>query len=159
MQPHPLDPDTASILGIVFLIYGLVIVAVIVATYVLMAIALSAFFRKVGVAAWIAWIPFYAHWKWLEVSGQPGYLALFSLIPYFGSLVTSIFIYIGMYRSGIAFGKDPSFVVLGIFLPFVWLFMLGSRSSVYRPELLAARGYPAPLVGYGSAVGPYAPAA
>ncbi|NYF10355.1 high-affinity Fe2+/Pb2+ permease [Leifsonia sp. AK011] len=118
--------------------------------YVVMAIALMTFFRKVGVEPWIAWVPFYSTWKWLEIGGQQGAFVLFCLIPY-GSIVTSVFLYIGMYRTGIAFGRDAGFLVLGIFLPFVWAFMLGAEESVYHPERITAAGYPPPLAGYGSA--------
>jgi hypothetical protein len=123
------------------------------ALYVLMALALSQFFAKVGIRPWVAWGPYYGTWKWLEVGGQKGALALVSLIPY-GSVVTSVFLYIGMYRTGFAFRKDSGFLVLGIFLPFVWLFMLGAKESVYEPELVVQAGFPPPLAGYGSAVGP-----
>jgi hypothetical protein len=56
-----------------------------------------------------------------------------------------------MWHTGKAFGKDSGMLVLGIFLPFVWLFILASKSEVYRPELITAAGYPPPLAGYGSA--------
>jgi hypothetical protein len=132
------------------------------AFYVVMSIALSRFFKKVGVEPWIAWVPFYNNWKWLEVGGQQGWLSLLSLVPYAG-IVTAVFLYIGMYRSGIAFRKESAFLVLGIFLPFVWCFMLGADSEVYRPELITKAGYPPPLAGFGSVPAtaqpgtPYAP--
>ena len=122
----------------------------VLAWYVIMAVALMTFFRKVGVEPWIAWVPLYSTWKWLEVGGQTGAFALFSLIPY-GSIVTSVFLYIGMYRTGIAFGRDTGFFVLGLFLPFVWAFMLGQKDANYEPQRLAFAGYPPPLAGYGSA--------
>lgn len=134
---------------IVILLFSLVLAA---AFYVLMAIALSRFFRKVGVEPWIAWVPFYNTWKWLEVGGQQGWLALLALIPYAG-IVTSVFLYIGMYRTGIAFRKESSWVVLGIFLPFVWCFMLAGQNEEYHPELITQAGYPPPLAGYGSVAG------
>ena len=120
------------------------------AYYVVMSLALSSFFRKVGVESWIAWVPFYSIWKWLEVGGQKGIWSLLALIPY-GGIVTSVFLYIGMHHTGIAFRKDVGFLVLGIFLPFVWAFILGGRNEVYQPELLAQAGYPPPLAGHGSA--------
>lgn len=120
------------------------------AVYVLMALSLSSFFKKVGVESWIAWVPVYNYWKWLEVGGQKGWLSLLMFIPY-GSIATAVFLYIGMYRTGRAFGKDGSFLVLGIFLPFVWAFMLGGRNSgEYHPEWFAAYGWPPPLAGYGA---------
>jgi hypothetical protein len=115
-----------------------------------MALSLSSFFKKVGVESWIAWVPIYNNWKWLEVGGQQGWLALIALIPY-GGIVTSIFLYIGMYRTGKAFGKDGSFLVLGIFFPFIWAFILGGRNSgEYHPEWFPSFGWAPPLAGYGS---------
>lgn len=128
----------------------LLTLVILLIVYVIMSIALMVFFRKVGVTPAIAWVPFYSTWKWLEVGGQPGVYSLFSLIPY-GSIVTAIFLYIGMHRTGIAFQKDTGFLVLGIFLPFVWLFILGGREPIYRPELIVQAGYPPPRAGYGSA--------
>ena len=118
--------------------------------YVLMALSLSSLFKKVGIESWIAWVPYYNTWKWLELGGQRGWLALLALIPY-GSIVTAVFLYIGMYRTGKAFGKDGAFVVLGIFLPFVWAFILGGRNGGdYHPEWFAAYGWPPPYAGYGA---------
>ncbi len=140
-------------LGTILAIYAIIIAFSLIfaaAYYVLMAIALSTFFTKVGVEGWIAWVPVYNYWKWLEIGGQPGWLALLALVPP-GGYVTLVFMYIGMYRTGRAFGKDGSFLVLGIFLPFVWAFMLGGRNSgEYHPEWFAAYGWPPPYAGYGS---------
>ncbi|MEP6481312.1 MAG: DUF5684 domain-containing protein [Rhodoglobus sp.] len=156
-----MDNNYDAAYGIIFAIYGVIIVVsllFVLAFYVLMAIALSRFFAKVGVEPWIAWVPIYNTWKWLEVGGQAGWLSLLALIPYAG-IVTSVFLYIGMYRTGIAFRKDGAFLVLGIFLPFVWAFMLAGQAEVYRPELIAQAGFPPPLAGYGSAAGPATAAA
>jgi hypothetical protein len=120
-----------------------------IAFYIVMAIALAQFFRKVGVETWIAWVPVYGYWKWLEVGGQRGWLALLFLLPY-ANVVALVFLYIGMWRTGIAFRKDAGFLVFGIFLPFVWCFMLGSRTETYEPELITRAGYPPPLAGFGS---------
>lgn len=146
------DYNDADMLGAILAIYaGLLVfyVLLFVAVYVVMALALSSFFRKVGVEPWIAWVPVYNNWKWLEVGGFQGWLALLAFVP-FGSYVTWVFLYMGMYRTGLAFRKDGSFVVLGIFLPVVWAFILGGKSEVYQPELLAAHGYPPPIAGFGS---------
>jgi hypothetical protein len=133
------------IIGLSYLFAGLVLIAL----YVVMSIALSMFFRKVGVPGWIAWVPYYNNWKWLEVGGFPGWLALVGLIPGAG-IVTSIFLYLGMWRTGIAFRKTGGFLVLGIFLPYVWLFILSSRNEEYHPEFIPMAGFPPPIAGYGS---------
>lgn len=131
---------------IAILIFYLVLA---VGYYVVMGLALSSLFRKVGIEPWIAWVPFYNYWKWMELGGYQGWISLLMLVPG-GNYVALVFLYIGMYRTGLAFRKDGAFVVLGIFLPFVWAFMLGGRSTVYEPALLAAHGYPPPLAGFGS---------
>ena len=140
-------------IALLILIYGVVLGSIVLSlliSYVLYGIALSMFFRKVGVETWIAWVPYYRYWKWLEVEGQPGAFALFGIVSSF-RIVTYVFLYIGMWHTGKAFGKDVGILILGIFLPFAWLFVLSARSEVYRPELITAAGYPRPLVGYGSA--------
>jgi hypothetical protein len=134
------------------LVWGVALVAIVVIavlSYLLIAIPLSALFRKTGVEPWKAWIPVYSTYTWLRLGGQNGNWAWFSFVPY-GSIVSSIFLYIGMHRTGKAFGKDTGFLVLGIFLPWVWLFILGFGRDPYRPELIAAAGLGAPYVGTGA---------
>jgi hypothetical protein len=56
--------DPGASIGIFVLIYGvlfgLFLIALLI-NYVLYAIALSMFFRKVGVESWIAWVPYYRY--------------------------------------------------------------------------------------------------
>ena len=143
------DYDVFATTSAVFLISFALTMLFVVAFYVLTAIAMMGFFRKVGVEPWIAWVPVYNNWKWLEIGGFQGWIALAQLI-YPGGIVTSIFIYIGMYRTGIAFRKDVGFFIIGLFFPFIWAFILGGKSAVYEPQLITAAGYPPPIAGYGS---------
>jgi hypothetical protein len=153
---HPYG-DNSALVGVIVALFVVVFISVYLVTligvYVLTALALSSFFRKVGVEPWIAWVPFYGYWKWLEVGGQPGWLSILIVVPY-GNIVTAVFLAIGMYRTGIAFRKESSWVVLGIFLPYVWLFLLGRQSEVYEPGLITAAGFPPPLAGFGAAARP-----
>ncbi len=153
MDPHPIDPIGTEAFFAVFLAlyigFFVVVMLFVVAYYVVESLALSRLFAKVGIEPWIAWVPFYRTWRWLELGGQAGWLSLLSLIPY-GGMATSVFLYIGMYRTGIAFRKDGSWVVLGIFLPFVWAFLLARPTETYDPELIVQAGYPRPLAGFGS---------
>lgn len=142
---------------LVIVMFVMLYLVLFIGVYALMALALSSFFRKVGVEPWIGWVPIYGYWKWLEVGGQPGWLSILAVVPY-ANIVTAVFLAIGMYRTGIAFRKESSWVVLGIFLPYVWLFLLGRQSEVYDPSLITAAGYPPPLAGFGAAPRP-APAA
>src|SRR3954468_4822303 len=141
----------------VFAIWFGIVLLLSLALYVVNAFALMSLFRKVGVAPWIGWVPFYNTWTELELGGQPGPIALLSLAPY-GIYVVLVFRAIANYRTDIAFRKETSWVVLAIFLPFVWAFLLGRAEERYEPELIAAAGYPPPKVGFGS-TGPAAPAA
>ena len=151
--------DNSTLAGLIAAVFGIVFVGLylvlLIGVYVLMGLALSSFFRKVGVEPWIGWVPIYGYWKWLEVGGQPGWLSILVVVPYAG-IVTSVFLAIGMYRTGFAFRKDSSWVVLGIFLPYVWLFLLARQSEVYDPRLITAAGFPPPLAGYGAVPRPAA---
>lgn len=149
------DGQVAAIILAFTAIYMMVLLGSILVSYLLMALSLASLFAKVGIEPWIAWVPIYNYWKWLELGGQKGWYSLLMLIPY-GSIVTGVFLIIGMYRTGIAFQRTGGFLVLGIFLPFVWAFILGSRNEVYRPELISYAGYGPPLVGYGAG-GPVVP--
>ncbi len=141
---------TGALIALVtFLTFVAVYVVVLIAAYAVMALSLSRFFRKVGVEPWIGWVPFYRYWKWLEVGGQPGWLSVLLVVPYAG-IATLVFLAIGMHRTGLAFRKDGSWVVLGIFLPFVWCFLLARRSEVYDPRLITAAGFGPPRAGYGA---------
>jgi hypothetical protein len=144
--------DGSQYAALTFLIIGIVygvIFLVVIAVYVVTAFAFMSLYRKVGIKPWIAWVPFYNYWVWLELGGQPGWLALLSIIPY-GGIVTVVFIGIGAHRTGKAFGKDGGYVALAVLLPFVWAFILGSRNEVYDPSRITAAGFPPPLAGYGS---------
>ena len=146
------NPDAQDILALVFAAYAVLFgffLLMAAAFYVIMALALSKLFAKVGIEPWIAWVPFYSTWKWLELGGFAGWISLLSLIPY-GSIVTSVFLYIGMWSTGKAFRKDVGMLVLGILLPVVWLFVLGFGKDPYEPELIKAAGLTPPRVGRGA---------
>lgn len=148
--------ESAAILATVLGVYAIAILIGVVLgliSWVVLSIGLSAVFRKTGVEPWKAWVPFYSSYTWLRLGGQNGHWVWAALIPY-GGIVTSIFIYIGMHRTGIAFGKQTGFLVLGIFFPWVWVLMLGFGKDEYRPELITAAGLGAPLIGYGAGAQP-----
>jgi hypothetical protein len=138
-----------AFLAVVFLI-GVVI-------YVLNGFAFMRLYRKVGIEPWTAWVPYFNRWRLFELGGQVGWFVLLGLIPSVGGVVVLVFTAIACYRIGIAFRKPGGYVVLAIFLPFVWAFIMGSDHEVYQPELLRQFGYGPPLVGHGSPRGPYYP--
>jgi hypothetical protein len=108
-----------------FVLIGFIIFA---ALYALHAFLLSRIFKKAGLASWIAWVPFYSTWKLLELGGQPGFWAVLAIISPL-NIVTAVFVYISMYHIGLKFGKDGAWIVLGIFLPTVWMAILAFDSS------------------------------
>lgn len=127
---QPTEADAAAVFAVmgIVILFSLLLGA---AIYVVSAIFLSKIFKKAGVEGYIAWIPFYNSWKLLEIGGQPGYWAVLSLIPLVGYAAT-VFMYIAMYHIGLKLGKSGSFVVLGIFLPFVWLIWLAIDESKWN---------------------------
>ena len=147
-DPNDLGNDTAAGVIVILLAYAVIVGVTLLITYLLTAITLMLFFRKVGVTPGLAWVPVYNHWKWLEVGGQPGPIALVQLIPG-AAIVTSIFLILGMHRTDIAFGKGTEWIVLAIFLPWLWCILLSQPGEQYRPERLAAAGYPPPRAGFG----------
>ncbi|MGG7510515.1 DUF5684 domain-containing protein [Plantibacter sp. YIM 135249] len=153
-DPHPDSGRVAAMVFTILFVTGVILLVTFAITYVILGIALQALFAKVGIERWKAWVPVYQYWTWLRLGGQSGWWALCILIPY-GSIVTLVFLYIGMNRTNIAFRKDTGFLVLGIFLPVVWALILGFGQARYEPWLIAQRGYPMPLEGWGSPSNPY----
>jgi hypothetical protein len=140
----------------IYLIFGIYaavigfIVLISLIVYVLNGFAFMALFRKVGIEPWAAWVPYFNVWRILEMGGQFGWFSLFVLISP-GAIVTLVFECLAVHRTGIAFRKTGSWVVLFIFLPFVWAWLLASDKEVYDPDLIRQAGYGPPLVGFGSA--------
>jgi len=99
--------------------------------YALHAFLLSRIFKKVGIAQWIAWVPFYNTWKLLELGNQQGFWAILTIIP-FVNYAAAVFIYIAMYKIGLKFGKDGSWVVLAILLPTIWMAILAFDNSKWH---------------------------
>ncbi|MGV8968990.1 MAG: DUF5684 domain-containing protein [Microbacteriaceae bacterium] len=146
--------ETEAQISMIVAIYGIIILGSLVFAlilYVLISLPLAEIFAKAGLPKWKAWVPYYSTYLWLQLGGQNGWWVLASLVPG-GSYVLAVFQFIAMHRQGLAFGKDGTFVVLGIVLPVVWLFMLGYGRAPYEPGRIAASGYVGPLVGYGAVV-------
>ena len=151
----------AQFLGFFVVLYAVVVgfsLLLAVAVYIVNGIAFMRLFRKVGVEPWAAWVPVFFSWRLLELGGQPGWLSILSVVPG-ANYVTAVFLGISSYKVSVAFRKDGVWVVLYLFLPFVWAFLLASEREHYEPEIMRLRGWAPPLVGYGSARGPYVPGA
>jgi hypothetical protein len=145
-----------SIFLIAYFIFIGLILLLSLAVYVLDGFAFMKLFRKVGIEPWAAWVPIFNRWRLLELGGQPGWISVLSVVSA-ASIVAAVFEAMGAYRIGLAFRKPGSWVVLFIFLPFVWAWLLAADNEPYDLNLAAQRGYGPPLVGYGSVRGPYVP--
>jgi hypothetical protein len=130
----PAADGAAIALGIGFAVFMLLFAA---AIYVVSAIFLGKIFKKAGVPSWAAWVPFYNSWKLLEIGGQQGFWAVLAILPIV-NIVSAIFMIIAMYHIGLKLGKDGAFVVLGIFLPIVWLIWLGVDKSTWNDKASSA---------------------
>lgn len=128
------DPAVAAGIAAFFIFFYLVLIA---AIYVVSAIFLGKLFKKAGVPSWIAWVPFYNSWKMLEIGGQQGFWAVLAIIPIV-SIVSLVFHFIAMYHIGLKLGKSGAFVVLGIFLPIVWLIWLAVDKSKWNEKAAGA---------------------
>lgn len=117
---------TAAAGGLDIGVIGLIIyLAVMVGAYLLGCFLLSRIFKKAGVKTSIAFIPIYNQWKFLEIGDQKGF---WIFVP--GANV--IFPIIAAYNIGKKLGKEDWFVALYIFLPIVWIIMLGFDKSTWN---------------------------
>ena len=123
-----LSDEQAAIIGLAF--FGFFFLLTIVA-YVIMALALMRIFKKAGIPAWIAWVPFYNNWKLLEIGGQQGFWAVLAVIPLV-NIAAAVFMYIAMYNVGLKLDKSGTFVLFAIFLPIVWFIWPAVDKSVWN---------------------------
>jgi hypothetical protein len=124
------EAELASAFAIIAIFWGLIAIVTII-SYVVAAISLMKIFTKAGVPSWIAWVPFYNNWKMLEIGGQRGFWAVLAIIPIV-NIASAVFVYIAMYHIGLKLGKSGSFLVLGIFLPVVWMLWLAFDKSTWN---------------------------
>lgn len=121
--------------GFILAFFGFYIVFLII-IYVVYAIFLGMIFKKAGVESWKAWVPVYNNWKMLEIGKQPGWWAILAFVPIV-NIVAVVFTVIAMYHIGLSLQKEGWFVLLGIFIPIVWVIWLAVDKSTWE-------GQPAP---------------
>lgn len=126
-----LDPATAAALTMFVIFFFFVGVFIGIALYVFIAVCLMKIFKKAGVQEWAAWVPFYNHWKLLEIGGQKGFWAVLTIIPLV-NIVASVFLFIAQYHIGKKLNKGGEFVLWAIFLPYVWYPWLAFDKSHWK---------------------------
>ena len=102
--------------------------------YVYYALAVSAIFRKAGLKAWPAWVPFFNTWRILQLGGQKGWWLLVGLIPFVGVIVYLVFLIIAGVNIQTALGKPGVFYLLALFLTPVWYGILAWDRSTWQPK-------------------------
>ena len=128
-------PDASEAVGVaaalaIFATMFLFFAFVAVIGYVLTSLFTMRIFKKAGAPGWAAWVPIYNSWKMLEIGGQQGFWAVLAIIPIV-NIVSAVMMYIAMYHIGLKLGKSGAFLVLGIFLPFIWLIWLAVDKSTW----------------------------
>jgi hypothetical protein len=146
------DPGFAAGFFLFFGIVVLIYLALVLGSYVITSLFLARVFRKAGIEQWKAWVPVYNWWVFLELGGQPGWIAILAVVPV-GSVVTAVFLCIAAYNIGIAFSKQDAWVLLYIFVPPLWLGLIGFDDSRWEPW----RSSTPPI--YGANIRPPAPPA
>ena len=84
-------------------------------------------FTKAGRPGWAAIIPFYNIYTLLKVVGRPGWWLILYFIPLV-NVVIEIIVFLNLAKS---FGKGGGFAVGLIFLPFIFVPILGLGSPRY----------------------------
>jgi hypothetical protein len=97
------------------------------AFYVLVVVGLWQVFVKAGHPGWAAIIPFYNIYVILKIVGRPGWWLILYFIPIV-NVIAWIIVSIDLAKS---FGKSTGFAVGLIFLPFIFLIILGFGSDRY----------------------------
>jgi hypothetical protein len=98
-----------------------------VAVYVLLIIGFWVIFTKAGEAGWKSIIPIYNTIIWLKIIGHPWWWILLLLIP----IVNFVILIMMWYGLSTSFGKGVGFTVGLIFLPYVFVPILGLGSARY----------------------------
>ncbi len=135
----PIDMDnTLWSLIIIFIVIGIALV-------ILMIAAMWKVFEKAGEEGWKCIIPIYSNIVLLRIVGKPWWWLLLSIIPYIG-IVWGVWQLNMLSKS---FGKDEGYTVGIVFLPFIFLPMLGFGNAQY----LGPFGNPAAFKAYGNKEG------
>ena len=119
--------ETNAIAGIIFLLVFVLIVAII--GYVISSLLYMLIFKKAGIEAKKAWIPFYNRWTFFELGGQEGWKSLLTFIPYVGLIISFVFEVLAVIEISKKLDKSPYWSILFIFVAPIWFLILGLDSS------------------------------
>ncbi len=100
---------------------------------VVMLVASWKIFEKAGVAGWKSLVPFYNMYLLVQIVGKPTWWFLLMFVP-FANLVVYVLIQWNLAR---VFGKSDLFGLGLIFLPPVFMLMLGFGQDTYKGHKIA----------------------
>lgn len=130
--PPTLSPEEVAAAVTILMTLFVIVLIIAIGLYVFIALCLVKIFKKAGVdKPWAAWVPFYNHWKMLEIGGQQGYWAVLVIVPIVG-IVSAVFTFMAQYKIGKSLGKSSEFVLFAIFLPYIWFPWLAFDKSTWR---------------------------
>lgn len=96
---------------------------------VLVVVGLWKLFSKAGKPGWAAIVPIYNTIVMIQMAGKPVWWIILLFIPVV-SLVVSVLVMIGLAKN---FGRGTGTVLGLIFLPMIFLLILGFGSAEYNP--------------------------
>lgn len=99
------------------------------AVVLLIIIGLWKVFVKAGKPGWASIVPIYNVIVLLEIAGKPLWWFILMLIP-FVNFIVAIIVLIAVARN---FGKGVGFAIGMVFLPFIFIPMLGFGDAKYQP--------------------------
>jgi hypothetical protein len=126
-----------DVFGLMLASMGLVIFFSLL-SYAISSFLLSRIFKKAGIEAWKAWVPFLNIWMFLEIGKQKGWYLLLNFIPVVGSLIFFVFYIMAAYNIGKSLGKDGVFVLLAVFLMPIWYIWLAFDKSTWEGQAATA---------------------
>lgn len=119
------DPFIEDIMGNGVLITFSILINLAVMTFLITA--QWKLFVKAGEEGWIALIPIYNAVTMMKIAGKPGWWVVLLFVP-FANLVVAILMNIGLARN---FGRSDGFAIGLVFLPYIFLPVLGFGDSKY----------------------------
>lgn len=127
--------DEVAATGLGIMVVLMVVFFALIFGYVINSLFHMLIFKKAGLKASTAWIPFYSQWKFLELGGQPGWTMLLNFIPFFGTVAYVVFLAMAAYNIGLKLEKQGAFVILFILFAPAWYLVLGLDNSQWDDSL------------------------
>ncbi len=120
------DPRLEDLLGVASAMV-MVIISLTIAAFLI--IAQWKLFVKAGEPGWAAIVPIYNAVVLMKIAGKPEWWVVLMFVP-FANIVVLILMDIGLARN---FGRSDAFAIGLIFLPYIFLAVLGFGDSRYSP--------------------------